>query len=350
MRWFYRWYGSNPLHLLTLIASFALAGYAAEKLLARDMVAILVWFAGAVIGHDLLLMPLYTLADRSVLAVFRHERRPDPPTVSWINYLRVPAVLSGLLLLIWFPLIFRLPNRFTILTGLSLDPYLMHWLAVTGALFLLSAVALAVRLGTRPWARPADLDPGEAAEATEAYGPEGLVRRPFDQPPSGYQEPPAPWGPSQAPWEPDPAGFGQGQGGWERTQAGWERTQDGWGRDQSGWGSSHGGGGQDRGGWDQDRRDGWGQSQGGYERDQGGWSQDQGGYERDQGGWSQDQGGWDQREGRWGRDESGWGQDQGRQWAQDQDRWAQDQARLNRQSPPPDQPWPPRRPPGRHRT
>jgi hypothetical protein len=111
MRWFSRWYGANPLHLLTLIASFALAGYAAQRLLARDPMAILIWFAGAVIGHDLLLMPLYTLADRSVLAVFRHDRRPDPPTVSWINYLRVPVVLSGLLLLIWFPLIFRLATR-----------------------------------------------------------------------------------------------------------------------------------------------------------------------------------------------------------------------------------------------
>ena len=146
MRWFYRWYGSNPLHLLTLIASFALAGYAAERLLARDPMAILIWFAGAVIGHDLLLMPLYTLADRSVLAVFRHDRQPDPPTVSWINYLRVPVALSGLLLLIWFPLIFRIPSHFPRTTDLSLNPYLGHWLAVTGVLFLLSAVAFAFRL------------------------------------------------------------------------------------------------------------------------------------------------------------------------------------------------------------
>ena len=153
MRWFYRWYGANPLHLLTLIASFALAGYAAQRLLARDTVAIAIWFAGAVIGHDLLLMPLYSIADRSVLAVFRHDRKPDPPTVSWINYLRVPVVLSGLLLLIWFPLIFRLPTRFPILTGLSLDPYLSRWLAVTGVLFLLSAVALAFRLSTRAFTR-----------------------------------------------------------------------------------------------------------------------------------------------------------------------------------------------------
>jgi hypothetical protein len=146
VRRFLRWHGAGPLHLLTLVGCFALAGYAAAELLPNNAVGIPIWFAGAVIGHDLLLMPLYTLADRSVMAVFRH-RRPHLPTVPWINYLRVPAVLSGMLLLIWFPLIFRLPTRFPATTTLSLDPYLWHWLAVTGALFLLSATALALRLG-----------------------------------------------------------------------------------------------------------------------------------------------------------------------------------------------------------
>jgi peroxiredoxin len=141
-----RWYGASPLHLLAMIGSFALAGYAAAELLRHNAVGILVWFVAAVIGHDLLLMPLYSLADRSATAVFRH-RPLNLPAGPWINYLRVPAVLSGLLLLIWFPLIFRLPSRFPVSTTLPLDPYLWHWLAVTGALFLLSATALALRLG-----------------------------------------------------------------------------------------------------------------------------------------------------------------------------------------------------------
>jgi hypothetical protein len=144
-RRFTRWYGAGPLHLLTMIGCFALAGYAAAELLPNNAIGIPVWFAGAVIGHDLILMPIYTVADRSAMAVFRH-RRPQLPAVPWINYLRVPAALSGMLLLIWFPLIFRLPGRFTATTTLSLDPFLWHWLAVTGALFLLSATALAVRL------------------------------------------------------------------------------------------------------------------------------------------------------------------------------------------------------------
>ena len=89
----------------------------------------------------------------------------------WINYLRVPAALSGLLLLIWFPLIFRLPTRFPATTTLSLDPYLWHWLAVTGALFLLSAAALALRLGavrrrTRKRDMPGQAGAGRQADAT----------------------------------------------------------------------------------------------------------------------------------------------------------------------------------------
>src|SRR5580700_6120747 len=145
MRWFSRWYGANPLHLLTLVGCFALAWYAGAGLLHAKPVGVAVWFAGAVIGHDLILMPLYALADKSVIAVFRH-RPPKLPTVPWINYLRVPVVLSGLLLLIWFPLIFKIPSHFPRTTDLSLDPYLGHWLAVTGALFLLSATAYALRL------------------------------------------------------------------------------------------------------------------------------------------------------------------------------------------------------------
>jgi len=140
-----RWYGAGPLHLLALLACFGLAGYAAARLVSSRPLGVAAWFLGAVIGHDLLLMPLYSLADRSVMAAIRH-RDPQLPVTPWINYLRVPAALSGLLLLVWFPLILRLPSPYHASTGLSADPYLWHWLAVTGALFLLSAVAFALRL------------------------------------------------------------------------------------------------------------------------------------------------------------------------------------------------------------
>ena len=144
-----RWYGASPPHLLALLACFGLAGYAAARLVSSHPVAVVVWFGGAVIGHDLLLMPLYSLADRSAIAALSH-REPHVPAAPWINYVRVPAALSGLLLLVWFPLILRLRSPYHASTTLSADPYLWHWLAVTGTLFLLSAVAFALRLRGQP--------------------------------------------------------------------------------------------------------------------------------------------------------------------------------------------------------
>ena len=75
------WYGASPLHLLALLASFALAGYAAAQLVPSRPAGVAVWFAGAVVGHDLVLMPLYSIADRSVLAAVRH-RAPNLPATS----------------------------------------------------------------------------------------------------------------------------------------------------------------------------------------------------------------------------------------------------------------------------
>ncbi|MGW0999057.1 hypothetical protein [Streptomyces sp. NPDC002520] len=140
-----RWYGSGPLHLLVLIASFALTGYAMVLLFAVQPWEVAIWFVGAAILHDLILLPLYSLADLSALSVLRH-RAPARPTVPWINYLRVPAFLSGLLLLVWFPLIFRLAVPYPGDTGLSYSVYLGRWLAITGVLFAASAAAFSMRL------------------------------------------------------------------------------------------------------------------------------------------------------------------------------------------------------------
>ena len=169
MRRLLRWYGANPLHLLALLGCFALAGYAAAQLVPSRPLGVAVWFLGAAVAHDLLLVPLYSLADRSATAAIRH-RAPALPTIGWINYLRVPAALSGLLLLVWFPLILRLHTRYHASTTLSADPYLWHWLGVTGVLFLLSAVMFALRLRTAR--RPASPS-GRQPAAPAAAGPGG---------------------------------------------------------------------------------------------------------------------------------------------------------------------------------
>ncbi|CAL9619459.1 hypothetical protein SUDANB176_05811 [Streptomyces sp. enrichment culture] len=140
----------SPFHLLVLLCSFALCGYAGVRLLDGDRFVIALWFAGAAVVHDLVLLPLYAAADRAL--VKGAGRRGE-----WVNHVRVPAALSGLLLLVWFPLITgRVSERYAGAAGQSADGYAVRWLIVTAVLFGGSAVLFAVSRGRkRP---PADAD------------------------------------------------------------------------------------------------------------------------------------------------------------------------------------------------
>jgi hypothetical protein len=159
-RWLRRWYGASPLHLLALLAALALGGYAAAAVVAAGpWRGFAVWFAVAIVGHDLLLFPLYSLADLSARRLLpgwaggiRERSRADgkgvqtagrvaPPVV---NYLRVPAAFSLLVLIVWFPLILGLSaGTYHRASGLSASPYLGRWLALTGAMFAGSAACYA---------------------------------------------------------------------------------------------------------------------------------------------------------------------------------------------------------------
>jgi hypothetical protein len=85
--WVRRWYGARPLHLLALLAAFALAGYAVRGVVAAGQWrGFALWFAVAIVGHDLLLFPLYSLADLSLRRLLpgrparrRHDSAPRPP-------------------------------------------------------------------------------------------------------------------------------------------------------------------------------------------------------------------------------------------------------------------------------
>lgn len=149
-----RAYAANPLHLLALLAAFALTGYVVTYLVDEPMfVRMLIWFAGAVIGHDFVLFPLYALADRSLQAGLRRlwPRPGATPPVSPLNYLRVPALGTGLLFLIFFPGILRQGQQtYMDATGQDQQPYLGRWLLLTGAMFAISAVCYALRLRGAP--------------------------------------------------------------------------------------------------------------------------------------------------------------------------------------------------------
>ncbi len=80
---FRRLYGDHVLHLLVLLAALALGAYTISVLGGVDQLfnprvwwqSIAVWFAVAVIGHDLILFPLYALAER----LLPKARRPADP-------------------------------------------------------------------------------------------------------------------------------------------------------------------------------------------------------------------------------------------------------------------------------
>jgi hypothetical protein len=138
-------YGDRPLQLITLLGCFAVSGYAASRVFGdAAALSIALWFLGSAIVFDLVLSPLLALADR-VLLRLRGGRRGPPGRVSRVNYIRVPVLLSGLLLLIYAPVIFqRSEPPYFAASGLEEDPYLERWIAVSAGIFLATALAYAV--------------------------------------------------------------------------------------------------------------------------------------------------------------------------------------------------------------
>ncbi len=152
-------YGSHPLHLLTLIVGFALLGYVVTTIKPTTLwnpnvwwQSIIVWFAAAIIAHDLVLFPVYALADRILLAARRGKGRADEaPRVPVLNYVRVPALGTALTLLVFLPGIIKQgAPTYLAATGQTQDPFLGRWLMLTAAMFAISAVCYAVRLAFEP--------------------------------------------------------------------------------------------------------------------------------------------------------------------------------------------------------
>ncbi|MFC9927799.1 hypothetical protein [Streptomyces sp. NPDC127190] len=140
----------SPFQLLLLLCSFALAGYAGVRLLSGDWFGVALWIVGAALLHDLVLLPLYALADRTAVGALEAAGRRD-----WTPYVRVPAALSGLLLLVWFPLIAGMVDRrYRLATGLSPDGFLARWLLITAVLFAGSALLLVLRVRRAAKQRP----------------------------------------------------------------------------------------------------------------------------------------------------------------------------------------------------
>ncbi|MFF3214414.1 hypothetical protein ACFYYB_27610 [Streptomyces sp. NPDC002886] len=147
---FRRRYGASPLHLLLTLACFALALYAGIRLLKGDTLGVAIWFVGAALLHDLVLLPAYSLTDRAA-QLFLRGRSTEPGSVPRpsVNHLRVPAFVSGVLFLVWWPLILQQGGHYTAYTALSADGFLARWLLITAGLFIASAIVWLVRTRLR---------------------------------------------------------------------------------------------------------------------------------------------------------------------------------------------------------
>ena len=153
-------YGSHPLHLLTLVVGFALFGYTLATIGPTTLwnphtwwQSIAVWFAAAIIAHDLVLFPIYAVLDRILLSTGRVRARRRQSRVPVLNYIRTPAMASALMLVVFLPGIIKQgAATYAAATGQNQGLFLGRWLLLTATMFAVSAVVYAIRvaLASRP--------------------------------------------------------------------------------------------------------------------------------------------------------------------------------------------------------
>ena len=161
MSWLRRHYGAGPLHLLGMLTCFAVVAYAVTRVLGESgWVSVFQVFIISLVLHDFIGWPIYTAADRLLVrAQGRSGKQGEGPTVPgtgpatkkqarvpWANHVRFPTVISAVLLVMFFPLIFRLSNNaYEGYTGFNESAYFTNWLVVSGTLFALSALVYLCR-------------------------------------------------------------------------------------------------------------------------------------------------------------------------------------------------------------
>ena len=141
-----RRYGAGPLHLIAHLVAFAAAAWALRQVIGGGhLINLLTWFIGAAVLHDLVVLPLYSLLDRA--AGHTAQRRFGARGRTVLNHVRVPALISGVLLLVYFPLILGASaHNYQADTGHPLHGYLRNWLFITAVLFAGSALVFVIRV------------------------------------------------------------------------------------------------------------------------------------------------------------------------------------------------------------
>ena len=125
------------MRLLAYLALLPLCGWALLELVdGRAAQRIAVWLVACVVLHDLVVFPLYSGADRGLRRIAGGA----------VNYVRVPAALSVLLLVVFWGTISGAGERaYSSVSGRQFDGYATRWLLVTAALFASSGVLYLLR-------------------------------------------------------------------------------------------------------------------------------------------------------------------------------------------------------------
>ena len=143
-------YGASPLHLMAVIASFAIAGYGFFMIFkAPAPESTLLFFGLAIVAHDMIAFPLYSTLN---FVAGRSSRAAEPEAaaavgVPAINYLRIPFMICGISLLMFFPLVLGLSaDRYEASSGQEVGVFLGRWLGICAVLFTASALLYALKL------------------------------------------------------------------------------------------------------------------------------------------------------------------------------------------------------------
>lgn len=145
---FRRRYGASPLHLAGHLVVFATAAFAIERIAsAGGLAEVIGLYVGFAIVHDLIFLPVYAGLDRVARRALARPSARRPGSVPPINHIRAPMLISGLLLIIYLPLISgKAEPGYFAESGHHLDGYLRNWLLISAVLFLGSGLIYAVRV------------------------------------------------------------------------------------------------------------------------------------------------------------------------------------------------------------
>lgn len=155
-------YGSHPAHLVTMAAGIALLGYVLATVGAVTLwnphvwwQSIAVWFVAAILAHDLVLFPIYSLVDRLIAGPGGRRPPRRGSSIPVRNYLRIPALGAGLTLLVFLPgIIEQGAGTYLAATGQTQQPFLGRWALLSAAMFAASALAYVTRVALAHWRRP----------------------------------------------------------------------------------------------------------------------------------------------------------------------------------------------------